>query len=117
MSARFPVLACLSVVLIGCCVASAAVIRGVVAEGETLYPEGWLLQSVLAVRDGHDLYRDYRNYPFIIALYPPAYYYVVGIGARLAQLDVAATLILARTLSAAAAESERARMRVAATSS
>jgi hypothetical protein len=103
MSVRVPALVCLLVILIGCCVAAAAVIRGAVAESETLYPEGWLLQSALAVRDGHDLYRDYRNYPFIIALYPPVYYYVVGIGARLAQLDTSSTLVLARTLSALAA--------------
>jgi hypothetical protein len=103
MSVRFPALACLSIVLVACCVAAAALIRAVVADAETLYPEGWLLQSVLAVRDGQDLYRDYRSYPFIIALYPPVYYYVVGISARLAQLDLASTLTLARMISAAAA--------------
>ena len=103
MSARLPALACLAVVLIGCCVAATALIRGVIAEAETLYPEGWLLRSVLAVRDGHAVYGDFRQYPFIIALYPPVYYYAVGISARLAQLDVSSTLILARTLSATAA--------------
>jgi len=55
------------------------------------------------VRDGQDLYRDYRNYPFIIALYPPVYYYAVGISARLAQFDTSSMLVLVRTLSALAA--------------
>ncbi len=75
--------------------------RGILAGGETMSPEGWMLYAILRVRDGEPLYSDFNAYPYVITRYSPIYYLVAGYGARIAGLDLEATLIFARVLSAA----------------
>jgi hypothetical protein len=62
-----------------------------------------MLHSILRVRDGESLYTDFGEYPFVLALYTPLYYYLVGTAARFGEWGVSGTLIFARLVSAFAA--------------
>lgn len=90
----------LLLILASSCLAVVATVRGIGASGETMYSEGAMLYNFLQVRDGRPLYVDYQHAPFNVAAYFPLYYYLVGLGARLAQLDPGQTLILARSVAA-----------------
>jgi len=61
-------------IVAGVGLAVVATVRSATGLGETMYSEGWLLHSILRVRDGQPLYTDYGGEPFILALYTPLYY-------------------------------------------
>ncbi len=90
-------------VVIGSGLVLMSTIRGILTTGETMSPEGWMLQSILRVRDGAPLYTDFGEYPFVLALYTPLYYWLVGGFAQLGGWDVAEILVFARAISALAA--------------
>jgi hypothetical protein len=83
-------------ILAECALGAFAMAQGIVAKGETTYPEGWMLYSMLRVRDGLPLYTDAQQFPFVQTLYMPIYYLIVGLGARMIGLSDHATLLLAR---------------------
>jgi hypothetical protein len=83
--------------------AAVAALRGIVAHGEWAYSDGVLLYHILRVRDGFALYDDFRQPPFLMLPYWPLQVIVAGLLARLAQLDTAGTLYVARGLTFAGA--------------
>jgi len=80
----------------------AAMVRAVPLLRSHMYPDGWMLYSILRIRDGQALYTDYGQYPFILALYTPLYYTLVGMGTRFLSLDAYQALVFGRALSALA---------------
>ncbi|MCC7366864.1 MAG: hypothetical protein IT306_00485 [Chloroflexi bacterium] len=87
---------------VGTLLGLAAAVRGIAASGQAFHHEGWMVFSILQVRDGAPLYPDYHAYPFNLALYTPLYYEVVGTLARILSSDANATVMLARATSAVA---------------
>jgi hypothetical protein len=76
--------------------------RGIMSSGQSFHHEGWILFGILRVRDGLPLYPDYQVYPFNLVLYSPVYYLIVGTLSRVLDLNVDATVTLARISSALA---------------
>src|SRR5690349_16621194 len=82
--------------VVGVVVAAVAALRGIVVHGEWSYSDGVLLYHILQVRDGFALYGDFRQPPFLMLPYWPLQVIVTGLLARLAHLDTAGSLYLAR---------------------
>lgn len=66
------------------------------------HPEGALAATVLRVRDGEPLYQEFRQYPYLIAPYPPLQPVLAGLLSRLLGLANLETIALARSLTLAA---------------
>jgi hypothetical protein len=66
------------------------------------HPEGALVATVLRVRDGQPLYQEFRQYPYLIAPYPPLQPVVAGLASRALGLSNLGTVALARGLTFAA---------------
>ena len=66
------------------------------------HPEGAFVATILRVRDGEPLYRDFHQFPHLIAPYPPLQPVVSGVLSRLFGLSVLETVALARSLTLAA---------------
>jgi hypothetical protein len=89
--------------VIGVVVAGVAAVRGIFVQGEWSYSDGVLLYHILRVRDGFTLYDDFHQPPFLMLPYWPFQVVVTGLLARLANLDTAGSLYLARGLTLAGA--------------
>src|SRR5881227_3661336 len=89
------------ILAVGVAMAGVTAVRSIVANGEWTYSDGALLYHILRVRDGLPLYDDFRQAPFVMLVYWPLQVVVAGLLARLAHLDTAGTLYLARALTTA----------------
>lgn len=67
--------------------------------GENMYPETAGVVMAHQWAHGMPLYRDYRQPPYLISAFPPLWYAILAVGAKVASLDLDGLTLLGRVFS------------------
>jgi hypothetical protein len=74
-------------------------VRFLPVRSDNMYPEAAGVLSSLRWAEGHPLYQDYRQAPYLITPFPPVWYAVLAAGARLGFSDVTRLTFFGRIVS------------------